>query len=208
MTVRIEEDIELIKKVLIGNPQAQEILYNKYKEIVKNFLRSKYSSYNDIEDDVSEIMIKIFINLNTFDIEKSKFKSWVFTISNNHMIDKWRNSNVTLTGSNTNCVFSYSTIELNDNENLISNNTYQYNNKSNFSTTCAADYDFEINSSINFISNQLSAQDFTFLDMKYMLGYSYDEIGTEFNLTSSTVSNKVNYIKTKLKKNNSEIIYE
>jgi DNA-directed RNA polymerase specialized sigma24 family protein len=43
--------------------------------------------------------------------------------------------------------------------------------------------------------------------MKYVQGYDYNEIGKEFNLTSSTISNKVNYIKTKLKKDK-EIILE
>jgi len=205
----IQEDITQIKEVLIGNPQAQEELYNKYKVIVKNFLRSKYSSYYDIEDDVSEIMIKIFLNLKTFDINKSKFKSWVFTITKNHMIDKWRNTAITLTGSNTSCVFSYSTTGLNTDD-IITNNAINYNAESTYLTsTCAADFEYENCDSVDFISNQLTPQDFTFLDMKYIQGYSYDEIGSEFNLTSTTVSNKVNYIKSKLKKNNkSETIYE
>jgi DNA-directed RNA polymerase specialized sigma24 family protein len=44
--------------------------------------------------------------------------------------------------------------------------------------------------------------------MKYVQGYNYCEIGKEFNTTSSTISNKVNYIKTKLKKEFSEIMEE
>ena len=131
------------------------------------------------------------------------------------MIDKWRNNTISLTGSNTNCVFSYSTntcgIDVGDNGGFItSSNTGTITAGGSFTTTncCSADYDFENCSSINFISNQLTPQDFTLLDMKYVQGYSYDEIGSEFNVTSSTISNKVNYIKTKLKKNNPEIIYE
>jgi DNA-directed RNA polymerase specialized sigma24 family protein len=42
--------------------------------------------------------------------------------------------------------------------------------------------------------------------MKYLQGYDYNEIGKEFNVSSSTVSNKVNYIKTKLKKQNADLI--
>ena len=40
------------------------------------------------------------------------------------------------------------------------------------------------------------------LQMKYIDGFNYKEIGEKFNITSSTVSNKINYIKTILKKNN------
>jgi len=44
--------------------------------------------------------------------------------------------------------------------------------------------------------------------MKYVQGYGYNEIGQEFNLTSVTVSNKVNYIKSKLKKQLSDDYYD
>lgn len=149
------------------------------------------------------------MNLKTFDKTKSKFRSWVFSIAKNHMIDKWRNTTITLTGSNTNCVYTYSTTGT-DSSFITSNNTVGIDNGCSYTTTncCGADSEFENCNSINFISDQLSPQDFTLLNMKYVQGYSYNEIGNEFNVTSSTISNKVNYIKTKLKKNNPEIIYE
>jgi len=211
MTIKIQEDIETIQSILNGSPQAQEILYEKYKKSVENFLKKKYSIYYDLEDDVSEIMIKVFTNLHTYDQTKSKFRSWVFTIAKNHMVDKWRNTSITLTGSNTNCVFSYSTTGTDIGSSYItSSNTASIGNGNTFTSTnsCSADYDFENCSSINFISDQITPEDFTLLDMKYVQGYNYNEIGTEFNVTSSTISNRVNYIKTKLKKNNPEIIYE
>lgn len=214
MIKKVQEDIEVIQNILNGNQQAQEILYEKYKLSVTNFLKRKYSVYYDLDDDVSEIMIKVFMNLENYDKTKSKFRSWVFTIAKNHMVDKWRNNSITLTGTNTNCVISYSTTTTGDisgNSSFItSSNTGAIDINNNFTTTncCSADYEFENCSSINFISDQLTPQDFTLLDMKYAQGYSYNEIGSEFNLSSNTVSNKVNYIKTKLKKNNPEIIYE
>jgi len=206
--IKVQEDTELIQNILIGNTQAQEILYNKYKKCVKNFLKNKYSQYYDIDDDVSEIMIKLFINLKTYDEKKSKFSSWVFSIAKNHMIDKWRNNSITLTGTNTNCVFSYSTNcdTYNDFDLMNTVDVSEFNNA--FSSNCSSDYDFENCSSINHISTQLSPQDYMLLNMKYIQGYNYNEIGSEFNVTSSTISNRVNYIKTKLKKDNPEIIYK
>jgi len=197
---------------LDGNPQAQEILYEKYKKSVKNFLKSRYSIYYDLDDDVSEIMIKVFMKLDTFDRNKSKFRSWVFSIAKNHMIDKWRSNTITLTGNNTTYSFTVSTdvTDVLTNGYITSSNTSMVADcGSTFTTSnCCAGLEFENCNSINHISDQLSPQDFTLLDMKYVQGYSYNEIGNEFNVTSSTISNKVNYIKTKLKKNNLEIIYE
>lgn len=175
-----------------GNQQAQEILYNKYKKSVKNFLTSKYSIYYDIDDDVSEIMIKIFMGIKTFDSEKSKFSSWVFSIAKNYMIDKWRGSTTILSGAKTlDSTYSSSNVG-----GFISNNSF-----------CVSNTVFENTNSINYISTQLSPQDFMLLDMKYVQGYNYSEIGKQFNVTSSTISNRVNYIKTKLRKNISEEIY-
>lgn len=154
------------------------------------------------------------MGLESFDESKSKFGSWVFSIAKNHMIDKWRNNTITLTGNSTGVITLSSdanTSNLSDGGYITSTSTTAIDaNMSTFTTTncCSADYDFENCSSINFISAQLTPQDFTLLDMKYVQGYSYDEIGSEFNVTSSIISNKVNYIKTKLKKNNPEIIYE
>jgi RNA polymerase sigma factor (sigma-70 family) len=197
---------------LNGNPQAQETLYNKYKKSVRNFLKSKYSIYYDLDDDVSEIMIKVFMNLNLFDANKSKFRSWVFSIAKNYMIDKWRSNACTATLNSGNLTFT-TTCDCHDiaveNSGYITStnvNNLAFTNNSTFTTCNTAE--FENCSSINHISSQLSPEEFTLLDMKYVQGYNYNEIGSEFNVTSSTISNRVNYIKTKLKKNNPEIIYD
>ena len=184
-----------------GNQIAEKTLYDKYKKRVISFINSKYSNNHDIDDDVSEIMIKIFLNLKLFNDTKSKFSSWVFSIVKNHMIDKWRCSCSTLQITNTGNINT--TIDCLFNGQNSSSSSFSINYDSNNTTN-----NFENCSSITHISTQLSAQDFTLLDMKYVQGYDYDEIGREFNLTSSTISNRVNYIKTKIKKNNSELIYE
>jgi RNA polymerase sigma-70 factor (ECF subfamily) len=188
------EDLTLIQGILSGNRAAQEIIYNKYKKIVRDFIKSKYKHTEYIDDDVSEIMIKVFLNLDKYDSTKSKFKSWVISISKNHMIDKWRCGEIS--------VLTYST-------EISQTNTFELNNnEQNLSNYYSSNTDFENASTINFISTKLSNEEYALLNMKYIQGYDYNEIGQEFNLTSSTVSNKVNYIKTKLKKDCGELINE
>jgi RNA polymerase sigma factor (sigma-70 family) len=206
-----QEDTELIQESLNGNARTQEILYDKYVKIIRDFIRDKYSSYHDIEDDVSEIIIKVFTKLETFDSQKSKFKSWVFSIAKNHMVDKWRCNTITLT-SGASCTFSITADNDYNNAAYFTSNCdtgiMTFDGSSNMITINNSDIEFENCSSISYITNQLTPQDYTLLDMKYVQGYDYNEIGKEFNVTSSTISNRVNYIKTKLKKNNTEIIYE
>jgi len=193
---------------LNGNPRAEEILYEKYKKCVKNFLKKQYSSFYDLEDDVSEIMIKVFIGLKSYNGSKSKFRSWVFSIAKNHMIDKWRNNiSTTISNQTINYTITYD-FNLNNSFYDISNSERNiFNGASSIVSSNTADFEFENCNSITHISTQLTPQDFTLLNMKYIQGYNYDEIGSEFNVTSSTISNRVNYIKTKLKKNNPEITY-
>ena len=202
-----------------GNLVAQETLYNRYKKIVKDFIKSKYSIYYDIDDDVSEIMIKVFLNLNQFDATKSKFRSWVMVITKNYLIDKWRGNAITLTSFGTQCVTTIPAHNWNDNYTENATLTTSCGNaewSQNYNST-GLDGAFAIsnssncvddNSSVNFLSTQISASDYALLDMKYVQGYNYCEIGKEFNTTSNTISNKVNYIKTKLKKEFSEIMEE
>jgi len=190
---------------LDGNQGAQETLYNRYRKIVKDYIRSKYSIYYDIDDDVSEIMIKIFLGLDSYDETKSKFKTWVINISKYHMIDKWRSTTITLSSLNNSAItldgcnnHFYTTCSAD-----AINWSCDASNCETFTTSgsiTVGNTDFENCSSIGYITTQLSPSDYTLLDMKYVQGYDYNEIGKEFNLTSSTISNKVNYIKTKLKK--------
>lgn len=186
-----------------GNLVAQETVYKKYRKIVENYILSKFQPYYDLEDDVSEIMIKVFMNLKNYDSTKSKFKSWVISITKNYLIDKWRSSTGTVTVSasnmllNTENPFDYTTSCTNGANNLIT-----------FTSTSSATSSFENCNAVSFVSAQLSPMDFTLLDMKYVQGYNYNEIGSEFQLTSSTVSNKINYIKTKLKKSLPVDIFE
>lgn len=211
--------LELIKGVLDKNRVAEEKFYDKYKKIIEDYLKSKFPKiYNDDFDDcVSNILIKIFYNLDKYDPEKSSFKSWVLTITKHYMIDAWR-CNVTVSNnvSNDNQINFTCSCKYESDENglpewtnniITSPNTFTYSNDNNtitLNSTC----DFEICNSITHISNQISSSDFTLLNMKYIQGYEYCEIGKEFELTSSTVSNRVNYLKTKLKKNNCDLFYD
>ncbi len=181
-----------------GNQIAEKTLYDKYKKRVTNFIKAKYPNHCDIDDDVSEIMIRVFMNLKTFDSCKSKFNSWVFSIAKNYMIDKWRcNSCTTSTTSYIVDIGTFTT-----SVDCVYSGTIGFDNN-----TISVSNTFENSNSINYISTQLSPHDFTLLDMKYVQGYNYDEIGKEFQITSTTVSNKINYIKTKLKKNICEEVY-
>jgi len=197
----------LIKNILVGDYEAQKQFYDKYKLIISDFINCKYPNSINVDDDISEILIKVFTNLYKYDEEKASLKTWILSITKNYMIDKSRSVDL-LNGSVT-----IDTSELGDwihDLNINSTGTAYINadnvNAHFTSNNCVND--FENCNTINFVSNQMTTNDFTFLDMHYNQGYTYCEIGDEFNITSSTVSNRISYVKSKLKKNiDKEIIY-
>ena len=194
------EDLSLIQNILDGDGRSEEKLYKKYKKIVEDYLKSKYPDNKNLEDDVSEILIKIFTSLPSYNLEKSKFKSWVFTIAKNHMIDKSRVFDV-LRGTITLDGLSDPTTISNGGDITVSNSsvTNWSPDENNFFYTSSYTTEFENCDAVSHISNQIESCDFAFLNMKYSEGYNYNEIGVEFNMTSNTISNRVNYIKSKIK---------
>lgn len=116
------------------------------------------------------------------------------------MIDKWRGSNATTTLVSNNGTFTTTSDYVTNSSDFIITtgaNCLAFTSNSSYTTSNTA---FENRNTINYISSQLSPFDFMLLDMKYVQGYNYNEIGSKFQLTSSTISNRINYIKTKLKK--------
>lgn len=195
---------ELINKIKDGDKRAQEKLYKYYKKKIDYFLRDKYPYNGDVDDDVSEILFKVFQSIKKYDLKKSKFNTWVINIAKNYMIDKSRKQKPLYTN------FADAAIDYSNNN----TSTFSVDNATSqsfiFTTTnctmpepesyyCAPDFDLEMSSSISFASTSIGcSSDFSMITMKNS-GYNYKEIGLEFNLTESQVSNKINYIKTKMK---------
>ena len=216
------EDVMLIQNILNGNHQAEEQFFKKYQKIILDFIKSKLpalKNIDDIEDCVQMILIKVFENLKLYDPEKSSVKTWVLVIAKHFMIDTYRKNSVSFISTFNNCGISISNSGA---QNLIFNGesttwatgtacqTNVVNGtlsvSSNASFGVSNNAEFENCNTISYLSSQISPVDYGLLNMKYIQGYSHCEIGKEFNLTSSTVSNRINYIKTKLKKKNAGML--
>lgn len=78
-----EEIVILYKK---GNREAFKELINKYVSPLYNFT-VRITNQNDAPDIVQEIFIKVWKHINRFDAKKASFKTWIFTIARNTIID-------------------------------------------------------------------------------------------------------------------------
>ena len=167
---------DVIKFAQKGDIKCQDILYDKYKKGLTKYIKDVYNPKDNVEDIVSDILIKVFLNLNKYNINKSDFKTWVFNIMKNHMVDLWRKKNPDII---------YDDIH---NESVYLNSTII--NHENDYMDCAKSM---------MIENNINKSDFFLLEMKYIYGFSYLDMSYYSDMSASKLANKINYIKSKIK---------
>lgn len=79
-------DEDLIKEYLNGNQEYLKILIDKYTGLLYNFT-VRFVGEDNAFDILQDVFIKVWKNLNKFNIEKANFKTWIFTITRNTITD-------------------------------------------------------------------------------------------------------------------------
>lgn len=179
------EDILLIEQIIKHNDQkASNKLYNWYYKEVKTFIKKKFSklSSEDVEDLSADAITKSFVSLTLFDSKRSSFKTWIHTIAENVVIDFTRKL-----------------------ENRVDKVHYHYledADRQKFEIPLSENYEesYSAKQAVNYMVSNLDDQTHDMIKKKYVEGYSHNEIGEIYSLTSSTVSNKILYAKSKLSK--------
>jgi RNA polymerase sigma-70 factor (ECF subfamily) len=179
-----DEDKILIEQIIKNNDQkASNKLYIWYYKEVKSYIKKKFGrlSIDDIEDLSSDAISKSFINLSSFDSSKSSFKTWLYTITENVVINHAKKL-----------------------ENRVDKVHYHYLEDAEERTFDIPSNDnledsYSIKQSINYYTSDLDDITNDMIKKKYVEGYSHIEIGEIYALTSSTISNKINYAKNKIK---------
>lgn len=86
-----KRDLKLKENILLRREDTFEMLYEKYSKLVMYFAYKGTGNRRDAEDLVQEIFMKLYSNINTFNPYKSSFKTWLVTITRNHVIDFLKN---------------------------------------------------------------------------------------------------------------------
>ncbi|SCI84010.1 Sigma-24 [uncultured Clostridium sp.] len=85
-----QTDEKLIKELLKGNESAMEILVKRYYDLVHGFIYRNTSDYNIAYDITQDVFIKMMKNIDKYQIENGKFKSWLLKIAVNTTKDYFR----------------------------------------------------------------------------------------------------------------------
>jgi len=81
------KDGELIRQALAGNQKALGLLTVRHQAWIYNIAFRMVLVAEDAEDITQEILIKMITKLSTYDCKKASFRTWLYRIVTNHVIN-------------------------------------------------------------------------------------------------------------------------
>lgn len=70
--------------------EEKEAVYRQFHKKVSGYVAQKVGHAQEAEDIVSEIFLKVYEKLDTFDETKASLSTWIYTIARNAVIDHYR----------------------------------------------------------------------------------------------------------------------
>lgn len=68
--------------------------YEEFKNKLFNYLMYRLSFDRELAEDLlMDIVLKAYENFDSYNKKKGSFKSWIFTIAHNHLLNYWRDQN-------------------------------------------------------------------------------------------------------------------
>jgi RNA polymerase sigma-70 factor (ECF subfamily) len=81
---------ELVQRAVSGDSEAFATLYDIYVEAIYRFVFFRVSEEQTAEDLTSQIFLKAWDNLGSYQIRGLPFRAWLFRIARNSIIDYYR----------------------------------------------------------------------------------------------------------------------
>ncbi len=163
-----------VKKALAGDRVAFKTIYNEYKDFVWNLAIKYTGSENIAEDAVSEVFIRLFKKLETFNF-RSSFTTWFYRLA-------------------VNTILNYSVKE--SRRKTLSIKNMQIQEK-------AADNKLrrlENKEIIDNLLNQLLPEERIIIILREIEGFSYKKISDSLDMKLGTVKTKIYRTRNKLRK--------
>jgi RNA polymerase sigma factor (sigma-70 family) len=82
-----QKDLELIATALNGNKESLSNLIKRHQQFIFNVALKMINNIADAEDVTQEILIKLVTNLSKYDSSKGKFRTWLYRVTFNHILN-------------------------------------------------------------------------------------------------------------------------
>ncbi len=80
----------LLRRCLAGDAAAWEDIVHRYQRRIYNICYRFAGSAVDADDLTQEVFIKMYKTLNSYDVERGAFMTWITTITRNLLVDHFR----------------------------------------------------------------------------------------------------------------------
>ena len=78
----------------MGTTLTNEEIYEQYHDKVFAYIRNHVNQIEDAEDLCSDVFIKIYSKIDTFDASKASISTWIYAMTSNTVIDFYRTNHV------------------------------------------------------------------------------------------------------------------
>ena len=82
--------VMLVRRCLSGDAVAWEEIVQRYNRRIYNLCYRFAGSADDAQDLTQEVFIKMYRTLNSYDVERGAFMTWVTTVTRNLLVDNFR----------------------------------------------------------------------------------------------------------------------
>ena len=82
-----EKDLELLSLALAGDKQGLSQLIGRHQAYIFNIALKMINNIDDAKDVTQEVLLKLITNLGKYDSAKGKFRTWLYRITFNHILN-------------------------------------------------------------------------------------------------------------------------
>lgn len=82
-----QKDVELVAEAIKGNKPALNQLVKRHNNFIYNIALKMLGSPTDAEDLTQDILIRLITNLSSYDKEKSQFRTWLYRMAFNLILN-------------------------------------------------------------------------------------------------------------------------
>ena len=89
----MNEDKDFVRRTLSGESDAFEMIIQKYQRPLVNYIARTVGNYQLALEFSQEVFLKSYSSLHSYQA-RFKFRTWLFKIASNHIIDYWRKKKI------------------------------------------------------------------------------------------------------------------
>lgn len=89
----MQNENQLIKDILNGNKESFSVLMKNYHDEIYHYVYNLVGDFNNSDDVVQEIFIRVYNKLSSYNPQKAGFRTWLYRVSHNYTMSFLKNFN-------------------------------------------------------------------------------------------------------------------